>query len=432
MMKINNDLILNELKKIAPLNGKTICVAFSGGADSVYLLRKLNEFSSVFKFKLIAAHINHHLRGAESDRDALFCMEVCKELAVPLKVFNINVLASSDKKESVEEAARRLRYNALLSIDCDFIATAHHLDDNAETVLINMIRGSGLKGFCGIPNNRGNIIRPLLEVSKEDILKECEMFGWKFVTDSTNNSDDYTRNLLRHKVLPVLKKINPSFNRVLSRNIKLLKTDNDYLESVSERLYNVSKHKNGLNTELLKNEHLAVLSRVVKKYCSDVSNISADMKHIEEFVRIIRDGKGRYELSNGYIASVKNDLFVLENRVQKEFSVAFEVIEEKNINNYLKINNLLLKNTIDYDKICGEFVVRTRQSGDKFSPLGRGITKSLRRLQQEKNIPVYLRDVFPVAADEKGVFWAYNIGIAQRVSADLSTKKLLVFSVVEN
>lgn len=431
-MMSHNNSFLKQLEAFAPLSGKTVCVALSGGADSVYLLHKLAEYSANFEYRVTAAHINHNLRGAESDRDAVFCKELCEKLAVPLKLFEIDVISKARKGESIEEAARRLRYDALFSVECDYIATAHHLDDNVETVLINMLRGTGLKGFCGIPRRRDKIIRPLLEFSKEDILTECNENGWDFVTDSTNNSDDYTRNLLRHKVTPVLRQINPSFSRVFSRNLQLLKQDRDYLETASKKLYMTVKTTNGLDIKALKNEHTAILSRVVQAYCKEVSGITADMTHLEEFVRIIRAGQGSYELSKGYRAVANGKFFVLEKPLNKNFSATFEVVYVENINNYLKINNLLLKNVIDYDKICGEFSVRTRKEKDKMRLFGRGITKSLRRLQQEKRIPDYLRDELPLAADEEGVFWAHKIGIAERVAADSKTKNLLIFSVSEN
>ena len=421
-----------HLNKFAPLEGKILCVALSGGADSVCLLHLLNLLSPSYGFKLIAAHINHNLRGEESNRDAAFCRKLCDQLNIQLTSFDIDVLNKKNRGESLEEAARRLRYDALKTVECDYLVTAHHCDDNFETFLINLVRGTGLKGLCGIPKSRENILRPLLDFSKEDILSYCKQNNLPFVTDSTNLTDDYTRNRLRHKVVPVFKSLNSSFNSNFSRLVELLKQDEDYLSKTAENLLEANLNQYGLDVTNLSDKHYAVLSRVLRIYCKNVSKITPDSLHINEFIKIIRAKQGSCQFKNGYTAFVKNKRFFLEKTTQTNFSVNFEIVSVTDINNYLKVNNLLLKNVIDYDKISGKLVLRTRVPGDKLKLFPKKGTKPLRRLQQEYNIPAYIRASLPVAADDNGSLWCHLIGADCRVKPDANTKKFVVFNVVEN
>ena len=431
MMNLNN-IFESKLNQFAPLENKVICVALSGGADSVCLLHLLNQFSNKFGYRLIAAHVNHNLREQEATRDAAFCYELCKTLNININLLEINVSEHKLKGESVEEAARRLRYEALNSINYDYLATAHHSDDNIETFLINLIRGTGIKGLCGIPEKREKIIRPLLNFSKDNILNYCKANGLTFVTDSTNLSDDYTRNFLRHKVVPIFKKINPSFNDVFCRSVELLKQDEDYLTKTAKAVFEANLSASGLDISNIANEHYAILSRVLRIYCKKVTDLSPDTLHISEFIKIIKLGRGSYQFKNGYTAFVKNKSFYLEKNTQTNFSVNFEIVSVTDINNYLKVNNLLLKNIIDYDKICGELVLRTRCEGDKLKLFQKKGTKALRRLQQEYDVPSYNRTALPVAADDKGAIWCHLIGTDCRVKPDGNTKRIVVFNVIEN
>ena len=192
-------------------NEKHISVALSGGADSMALITALLKLKDELGITLSAVHINHMLRGEESDRDEAFVRAQCKKLGVDLIVYKIDVASIADKnKISLELAARNARYEVFDTIQCDALATAHNADDNFETFLFRMTRKTGLSGLCGIPVRRGKYIRPLLYCSRTEVEDFCRENEVPYVTDSTNLSDDFTRNKLRHSVVPIMKTLNVS------------------------------------------------------------------------------------------------------------------------------------------------------------------------------------------------------------------------------
>ena len=186
-----------------------ILVGLSGGADSVSLLICLKELG----YNVSAMHINHNLRGEESNRDERFCVKLCEKLDIPLTVKSIDVKAyCRENKLGLEEGARELRYKAFSDVGADKICTAHTLSDSVETMLINLTRGTALKGLCGVPNKRDNIVRPLIECTREEVEEFLNKKNISYVTDSTNNSNDYTRNKFRHLVIPEILKITSERN----------------------------------------------------------------------------------------------------------------------------------------------------------------------------------------------------------------------------
>ncbi|MBO5403301.1 MAG: tRNA lysidine(34) synthetase TilS, partial [Clostridia bacterium] len=209
-----------------------ILVALSGGADSVCLLSALLECEAAVS----AFHLNHGIRGEEADRDEEFCRSLCNRLGVPFSSERADIPAiSAEKGIGIEEAARNVRYDKLnreaTRINADYIATAHNADDNVETVIFNLVRGCSPDGLCGIPKIRGNIIRPLLDSTREEIEEYLCKKGLSFVTDSTNSDIAYTRNKIRHSVLPVLRSINPAISASVARMCESIRDDKAYFES---------------------------------------------------------------------------------------------------------------------------------------------------------------------------------------------------------
>ena len=393
-------------------NPKSICVALSGGADSVCLLHILNSLSDSLGFKLSAIHVNHNIRGDEAKRDADFCVELC------------------EKGESIELAARRLRYKVFEEIDAQYIATAHNADDSLETFLINFCRGTGLKGLTGIPDIRGKFIRLLNECSKSDILNYIKNNNLEYVTDSTNLSNDYTRNKIRNNVIPLLKEISPELTNVSVRNLNLLKNDNDFLNEQANKLLKASfKEPNFLKVEPLVIAHSALTSRVLSSYVYEVTKRYPDNLHLNLMLDMLNKKSASVELFGGFYARVKKGYFCVHKDENINFTVETDVISKEKFTEECKINKLLLKNAIDYDKIVGELIIRTRNPEDRFSPVGRGLSKPLRKLQSEANINVNLRGKAPVAADNNGIVWSYMLGTDEKVKIDATTKKVLVFKV---
>ncbi|MCM1166315.1 MAG: tRNA lysidine(34) synthetase TilS [Lachnospiraceae bacterium] len=277
-----NDFIDNVRQTIADhdmLGEKSaVCAALSGGADSVSLLLALKTLSEERGFALSACHLNHGLRGVESDRDERFCAELCQRLGIPLAARKISVSALSEKHESSEETARRVRYGFFLETlgslgESAVLATAHTANDNAETVLINLTRGTGLAGLCGIPPVRAlgefRVIRPLIYRTRAEVEEFLAARGQDYVTDRTNLSEDYTRNKIRLKVLPELLKINPSALGTLGRMTGTLREDSAFLEELARKALAENRAGRGYNAAELAKLPAPIRSRAVKTILMD-------------------------------------------------------------------------------------------------------------------------------------------------------------------
>lgn len=415
----------NMLKK-----GDRVTVALSGGADSVALLHLMLEIRDEYDITLCAAHLNHNLRGAESDRDEQFVRELCGSLSVPLVVKSVDVSAlSTTSGESIELAARKARYAFFEEVGGK-IATAHTASDNAETVLFNMTRGTGIKGVCGIPPVRQQYIRPLLFCTRQDVEDYCNKKRISFVTDSTNLSDDYTRNKIRHNVLPVLKEINPALENAVVRLSQSAAEDNSFLESVAYEYF--ESHLSQNKIVLKRDVHAAVASRVVALLISAVTGITADSNHIND-IKSALGTRTRLSLGGNFEALINDrEIEIIKKGAENyvNYSVTTRRVSKENFEKELKINKLLLKNAIDCDKITDNVSVRTRQDGDSIKLCGRG-TKTLKKLYNEEHIPLHLRSSLPVAVDDEGVLWVCDVGVSQRVRVDKDTKNIMIFDVIK-
>ena len=423
--------------------GDRVTVALSGGADSTALLYGLLAIREKFDLTVTAAHVNHMLRGEESDRDERFVRDLCEKLGVALSVGKFDIPALRKKGESGEECARRVRYAFLAEVADGKIATAHTADDNAETVLFNLIRGAGITGACGIPVKRDNIIRPLILCSRKDIENYCEKNGISFVTDSSNLTDDYTRNRIRHKIIPEMKEINPSLCDGVSRFTETLRDADELILSLAERAIKSAKKADGYDCGELKKSHSAVLSRAVRLICERETGLLPDSVHTDLVCEIVRKNGGKCQLSGNFFAEVKNGTLCFYGDYKAEkisamassefinktvnfgpFSVKCELKEDESF------NNLLANDSIDYDKIKGDVTLRPRKSGDKIRLNGRP-QKSLKKLFCEMKIPADMREKIPVIADDDGVVSVLGIGCDKRVLAEEKTKRILNFSGVE-
>lgn len=416
--------VLAAIERFSLFEGsKTVTVALSGGADSVSLLYALLELKENLGLTVKAAHLNHQLRGEESLRDEQFVRRLCESEGVELTVERADIKAESEKTgESIELAARRVRYDFLeRAADGGLVATAHTATDSAETVIFNMARGTAIKGLMGIPALRGNFIRPLILATRQEVEDYCKEKCISFVTDSTNLSDNYTRNKIRHNIVPVLKEINPSFESTVSRMGAILAEDNDYLETEAKALYNNVRVDKSVKTKPLIYAHPAVAKRVIRLYLSDMG-IEASAVNTEAVLNIL--GGGKTVMPSKVTLKSENGRLSTEKKSEnKEFITEYSVVGTEE---FQKINNLLLKNVLDYDKICGKLVLRKKMSGDKMRQAGRGNTKTLKKLCTEQKTDLTLRDNLPVLADDKGIIWAYGFGVDERVKLGSETKNFLI------
>ncbi|MDE5564152.1 MAG: tRNA lysidine(34) synthetase TilS, partial [Oscillospiraceae bacterium] len=223
----------------------SVTAALSGGADSVCLLYCLLQCRTRFELSISALHVQHNLRGTESVRDENFCRALCADWDVPLTVVSVDVAAMQENGMSTEEAARECRYRVFACHKSDYIATAHTASDNFETMLFRLARGTGLKGLSGIPPQRERYLRPLLRVTREQVENCLRVQGIAYVTDSSNLTDDYTRNFLRHQVVPLLREQNPALDRTAAETAEILRTEEDFLSQAAQAAYTAARQPDG-------------------------------------------------------------------------------------------------------------------------------------------------------------------------------------------
>lgn len=424
--------------------GDKVLIALSGGADSVALLHILISLKEEFNVALYAAHFNHGIRGEEADRDESFCKALCEEMGVPFFSHGADVPSVAESLgESVELCGRRMRYEYLQCVCRDKlsgakIATAHHSDDNAETVLWNLTRGAGIAGLAGIPIKRDNIIRPLLCCTRFEIEAYCSENDLDYVTDSTNLSDDYTRNKLRHRVMPVLRELNPYVEESIGRTSAIMREADEYLNQISEKEIKAAKIPYGWSCEQLLRCEPIVLKYAVKNILEKAA-APVDFQHTALIIEAMRNG-GAVDIGGGYTVScaqgilrivpqafIANDFcvplfdYMKEHgrRVTMRDGQLFEAVPPLALSSE-KIHNLLLNDGIPCAIITRDTVLRRRRAGDTFTDRRRGVTKSLKKLMNELRIPREKRDTIPVVANGSTVLWIKGIGTSAQAKADLS------------
>lgn len=304
-----------------------VCAALSGGADSVALLRALLSPELGLDGRVCACHLNHGLRGEESDGDERFCRELCAKLGVPLYVKKIDVSRLVKKHESVEEAARRVRYEffeeALTYFGGDSVlATAHNANDSAETVLLNLTRGTGLKGLCGIPPVRSfgeggfRVARPIIYCARGDIEEYLRGIGQDFVVDKTNLSEDYTRNKLRLRVLPELCAINPSAVSVIGRMTRNLRSDSEFLEELADKALAETREGRGWSASAVEKLPKPIRSRVVSKILS-LGGIEPSALRIDTAIGLLSKRSARFNPCKDRFFTIRKGICFTEHITQK-------------------------------------------------------------------------------------------------------------------
>ncbi len=426
-------------------SGQDILVGLSGGADSVALLLVLKELG----YNVSACHINHQLRGEESDRDENFCIDLCKRLNIRLFVEKIDVITyCSQNKLGTEEGARELRYQTFSKYsNGGKVATAHTASDNIETVLINFTRGTALKGLCGIPPVRDSIVRPLIYCTRADVEEYLKEKGQDFVTDSTNLTSDYTRNKIRNEVVPILREINPSLEKSFIRTNHCLTADFCFLEDLSDcMLDQIRISENTYDARILKNMDTALSTRCIAEILKN-NNLECCYDKVKEISAIIKAG-GKINLSGDVYAESKSGklkIYVYSQVDNKEVESPltldkeipfFEkkiLITKTNVNLFNKTTNVNKKfaiSILDYDKIQGKAIVRNRRNGDRIRLAGRSHSSSVKKLFNT-DISLEKRGNIVFLADEKGVIFIEGYGVAESVKVDKDTTNILVINILE-
>ena len=412
---------LETIREHGMLQSGHVLTAVSGGIDSVSLLHLLLSLQSEFGYTLEAAHVNHGLRGAEADRDEQFVRELCDRWNVPLHVLRADVAAEAEKTgESIEACGRRVRYAYFASIAEGEIATAHTLDDNAETVLLHLTRGSGLRGLCGIPPVRGNVIRPLLGCTRADVVEYSAAHKLDFVTDSTNASDVFARNRMRHAVLPALRTINPAVSDALVRCAATLTRDADYLDAQTEALLCAAKRRFGYDARMLHAAHPALRYRAIGLILRSSMRQDPQAHHVEQCVRLLDTG-GAAQTERDMTVCVYGGLLYLQEPLREPWTASIDndaavlpfgriEIQRLSAENLQNIHKEQLPNCLCCDTIASDVFFRSRREGDRMKRVGASGNKSMKKLMEEQGIPACRRNDVPILTDGEHVLWAEGIG----------------------
>ena len=407
------------------LRGKRVLCAVSGGGDSMCLLHLLYSAG----ISVAAAHYEHGIRGEESLRDARFVEDYCREKGIDCFLGHGDVPARArETGMGIEECARELRYAFLRETarerGYELIATAHNADDNVETLILNLCRGAGAAGLRGIPQSRGNIVRPLLTVTRREIELYLEANGVPHVEDGSNADDRYRRNLVRHRVLPALREINPELAAAAGRTAQLMGQDDDCLCDMAGDFLARRFDGESLPTGELLSLHPAVAARVVRA----LAKRSLSYQHVQSVLAICRSEepafadvpgqrfrveRGRLWLSEDKAAAL-GSYELLPGQTLRIPEAGLAVSAEIAVYGG-EINDLFKTYYLKYENIGSTVQITGRRPGDRLRPQGRGVTKTLKQLFAEAGYTADMREATPVFRDGVGPLAVYGLAVDQRL-----------------
>lgn len=408
----------------APLRGKRVLIALSGGADSVALAALLAEAREEYALTLFAAHMDHAIRP-QSAEDAAFCRELCRRLEIPFHEIRVDVPAEAARTgEGLETVARRLRYRWLRevkeAVGADAIALAHHMDDQAETVLMHLARGTGPEGIGGMRERSGDLVRPLLGLRKRELTAylEARCIPWR--EDATNALADTPRNALRLHGIPELEKSYPQMTLALARYAEAAQIESDYLSGLADAFLAERRASGpyGKYLGLQPPPPRAILRRAIRRICGE----SLGWEKLVALEALCAARHGRLEISGSLAAERgRRGLYLLQNRPASTAQAALALSGPTALENLCEIAaeaappvpiaNDPLSQVLDADTLVGA-VVRTRRAGDRIRPLGCG-EKLLSDFFTDKKVDRPLRDCVALVAKGRDVLWACGLGIAE-------------------
>ncbi len=440
--------------------GDRVLLGLSGGADSVCLFLVLKELAKEWDLTLVPVHVNHNLRGEEAMRDQAYCEELCRRYQEELTVVSVPVAElAKERGWSLEEAGRNARYEAFEKIakeqGCYKIAVAHHKDDQAETVLFQLFRGSRLKGLSGMEAKNGCLVRPLLSVTREEIEDYLNEIQQKFCIDSTNLEEEYTRNRIRHRIVPAARESCERAVEHIADTADYLKQVEKLLERLTEELFEESVTMDGENNISLKIEPLKraeqiLAERVVYESLCRVYGKKKDITSalVADCMALTKKQSGRYlTLPDGVVArknfdalwigreTVANGQFLTE---VTEFpcSVFLPCMEKQlflSLKNRSELEENIPKSTytkwFDYDKINKVVSVRTPEEGDELVIYTDGRKKALADVFAENKVPKQKRQSYPVLAEGRQILWVPGIRGSEAYRVTEETIQVLVATI---
>ncbi|BBF44781.1 tRNA(Ile)-lysidine synthetase [Lachnospiraceae bacterium KM106-2] len=441
-------------------SGDGVILGVSGGADSVCLFHVMLKLRKRYHLKLYVVHVNHGIRLEDGLADQKYVEHLCEQHEIPCKVYSFDVKKYAKQNGlSEEEAGRKLRYQSfyqeLKKWEADKIAVAHNMDDQAETVLFHMFRGSGMKGLAGIMPMRDQIIRPLLRISRQEIENYLNERQIPFQTDVTNMTDAYARNKIRLRIMPYVKEqINAQAISNIVRTSTMVSEVEGYLERVTQEAFDrivvVEKGQYSFDVEAITKEDIVVQKRVIRQIIGLVAGKLKDIeeKHVLDVLSLLAKSVGKQiDLPYGICARRKYKQIIIEKRKEKEekqpICMSIDKMGEYSISEKeefirfelkeYKKNMLIPKNRytkwFDYDKIKNTISVRTRMQGDFIQIDQRGSKKKLKSFFVDNKIPQEIRDQIPLVCDDHHIMWVVGERISEAYKVTEQTKKILVVEV---
>lgn len=446
-------------------NGDKVLVAVSGGPDSICLLHMLNCIKDKFGIKISVAHINHLLREDEAFRDEEYVESTCEKMGIKCYIKRIDIKLLAQKRGiSIEMAGREGRYEFFDEIMKDKkytkVAVAHNANDQAETILMRIMRGTGIEGLTGIkPIRDGFLIRPILSLSRGEIEEYCSKENLNPRIDLSNMERDYSRNRVRLDIIPYMKEyFNSDVIGTINRVASSLSIDNDFIEEQVTEVYD-KVCESYLNKIHIKSEileyHLAIQTRVVKKALMELSKTyrNFEMKHIINVIDLAKKKiNTKNDLPNGVFVLIEYGEIYLKLKdkgegIKKEvrslviekgeilnseynysnYFIQFKIIDNKN--NIEFSNNDLIK-YFDYDKIEESILIRSRKNGDKIKPLGLKGSKKLKDIFIDLKVPKEERDDIPLVCSGNDILWIVGHKVSEDFKVEKRTKRILEITFV--
>ncbi len=463
LLKIQETIAKENLIK----KNENILIALSGGPDSVFLFHILRILKDSLSFSLYASHINHMYRGEDAYKDESFVTELCNQYGIKLFIKRKNATEyAKELKLTEEEAGRKLRYDFfnenLKEIGNGKIALAHNLNDQSETVLQRIIRGTGIDGLAAMSYQSHNIIRPMLNIEKKEIINYLEENEYKYCKDYTNELPIYGRNKIRLNLIPYLEEnFNPNIQDILFRMSQIMQKDSILIEKYITRLFDKlvkEKSENSVifDAELLNDLDSNEIGRLIRKAVKEIKGSTKNLenKHIEyaiDFIRNNKTGKS-IDLTDDIKISISYNNIILTKYVEKNYDFEYNIKADdfiNNSNNYVEIyveelnKRIILKIInrenikkiksnefyVDYDKIKGIIKIRNRKQSDYMIPFGMHGRKKLKEIFIDNKVPLQDRDKKIIISDEEKIIFLENFRISNECMTDSNTKKIMTIHV---
>ena len=459
--------VKKDIQKYGLLHkGAGVIAGISGGADSVCLLKVLKELKDEFRLRLTAVHVNHGLRGEEADKDQAYVEELCGQWEIPLRIFREDIKSlSRQRKISEEEAGREIRYGRFEQVmnetGSSCVAVAHQREDQAETIVLHIFRGTGLDGLCGMSMKQGRVIRPLLNISRDQILRFLSENNISYRTDSSNLTNDYARNRVRNVLFPMMREMFAADPvKQITKLSYLLKNDRDFLNLTAGEAFENILISDSENVEIslkkLNNYHEAIAKRIIRIVWERINKTRKNLEqiHVDEVYQLCRRGTTgkRVILPNGFEARLSYDRLIFSKRKAASRRVyAYPIVMEgitraDEAGGFLSSELLSAEEAFltygppetirenshiqlfDYDKLKSGIILRDRKEGDRIRPYGSGGKKKLKEYFIDQKIPREERSGIPLVASGNQIVWVVGRRTSAEFRAQKSTGRVLALS----